>query len=204
MRIIINLLTESRSLDFEEEVPMAESTDPYPKYLNWLRYLSAFLLFLYGSIKLVGTQFHVPAGMASRPVGSLSGYQLAWFYYSHSHTYEVILGLVEVAGGTLSLFRKTALLGAALMLPVMTNILMINVFYSIGLGALCTSTFIFASMLAVFWHHRHALVGVFWTDQAGEPANVRRYYRVTAALVVLLVITLILASWLAAGSQTSK
>lgn len=184
---------------------MAESTDTYPKYLDWLRYLSAFLLFTYGSSKLVGRQFHVPPGMALRPVGSLSGYWLAWFYYGYSHTYEVILGLVEVAGATLLLFRKTALLGSALMLPVMTNIVMINVFYVIGVGAMCTSTFIFASMLAVFWHHRHQLVGVFWTDQAGEPAHVRRRYRIISAFVVLLVITLVgFASWLSASSKTAK
>ena len=103
------------------------------------------------------------------------------------------------------MFRKTALLGAALMLPVMTNIVMINVFYVIGWGAMCTSTFIFASMLAVLWHHRHALVGVFWTDQAGEPANARRYYRITAALVVLLVITLMgIATWLSVSSGLQK
>lgn len=186
---------------------MAESEfrDPYPKYLDWLRYLSVFLLFTYGLTKLVGRQFHVPAEMASRPVGSLSGYWLAWFYYGYSHTYEVILGLVEVAGATLLLFRKTSLLGAALMLPVMTNIFMINVFYVIGVGAMCTSTFILASMLAVLWHHRHALVGVFWTDQASEPANARRYYRITAALVVLLVITLMgIATWLSRASSVQK
>ncbi|HMF90916.1 MAG TPA: hypothetical protein VKL40_09745 [Candidatus Angelobacter sp.] len=184
---------------------MAESTDPYPKYLDWLRYLSALLLFTYGSSKLLSRQFTLPPETALRPVGSLTGYQLAWFYYSYSHVYAAILGLIQLAGGALLLFRKSALLGAALMLPVMTNILMVNVFFHIAWGALCTSAFIFASMLAVLWHHRHALVGVFWTDQAGEPANARRYYRITAALVVLLVITLMgLASWLAAGSKISK
>ena len=184
---------------------MAESTDPYPKYLDWLRYLSSFLLFTYGSSKLLGRQFTLPPEMALRPVGSLSGYQLAWFYYSYSHVYAVILGLIQLAGGALLLFRKTALLGAVLTLPVMTNILMINVFFFIAWGALCTSAFIFASMLAVLWHHRDALVGVFWTHQAGEPANVRRYYRIAAALIILLVITLMgLASWLAAASKTSK
>jgi hypothetical protein len=183
---------------------MDESTAPYPKYLDWLRYLSAFLLFLYGSAKVVTGQFHVPPKMALRPVGSLSGYELAWFYYAHSHIYEIILGLIELAGATLLLFRKTALLGAALMLPVMTNIFMINVFYSIGVGAQCTSTFILASMLAVVWHHRRALIGVFWTDQAGEPATVRRYHRVLAALIVLLVITMLgVASWISA-TQISK
>jgi hypothetical protein len=184
---------------------MAESTDPFPKYLDWLRYLSAFLLFTYGSSKLLGRQFTLPPEMALRPVGSLSGYQLAWFYYSYSHVYAVILGLIQLGGGALLLFRKTALLGAVLTLPVMTNILMINVFFFIAGGAMCTSAFIFASMLAVLWHHRRALVDVFWTHQADEPANVRRYYRITAALVVLLVITLMgLASWLAAGSKISR
>src|SRR5262249_42671744 len=157
---------------------MAESTGAYPKYLDWLRYLSAFLLFTYGLSKLLGRQFSLPPEIALRPVGSLTGYQLAWFYYSYSHTYAVILGLIQLAGGALLLFRKTALMGAALMLPVMTNILMINVFFHIAWGALCTSVFIFASMLGVLGQQRHALVGVFWTNQAGEPANVRRYYRI--------------------------
>ncbi|HEY4676870.1 MAG TPA: hypothetical protein VIJ01_06905 [Candidatus Angelobacter sp.] len=69
----------------------AESVSPYPKHLDWLRYLSAFLLLMYGSSKLLGRQFTLPPEIALRPVGSLSGYQLAWFYYSYSHTYAVIL-----------------------------------------------------------------------------------------------------------------
>src|SRR6478672_9027089 len=160
-----------------------ESAAPYPKYLDWLRYLSAFLLFTYASSKMLGRQFTLPPEIALRPVGALNGYQLAWLYYGHSHAYAVILGLIQLGGGALLLFRKTALLGAALMLPVMTNIVMINVFFVIGVGAMCTSTFIFVSMLAVLWHHRQALVAVFWTDQAGEPASVRRFHRITAALV---------------------
>jgi hypothetical protein len=172
------------------EADSVESAAPYPKYLDWLRYVSAFLLFTYASSKLLGRQFTLPPEIALRPVGALTGYQLAWFYYGHSHAYALILGLVQLGGGALLLFRKTALLGAALMLPVMTNIVMINVFFHIAWGALGTSVFIFASMLVVLWRSRQALVGVFWTDQASEPANVRRFHRITAALVVLLVIIL--------------
>jgi hypothetical protein len=179
---------------------MAESAAPYPKYLDWLRYVSAFLLFMYASSKMLGRQFTLQPEIALRPAGALSGYQLAWLYYGHSHAYAMILGLIQLGGGALLLFRKTALLGAALMLPVMTNIVMINVFFHIAWGAMGTSAFIFASMLAVLWHSRHALVGVFWTDQAGEPASVRRYHRTMAALVVLLAITLMgFGLWLSAG-----
>ena len=184
---------------------MAESADPYPKYLDWLRYLSAWLLFTYGLSKLLGRQFSVPPEMALRPVGSLTGYQLAWVYYNYSRIYADLLGLIQLACGAMLLFRKTALLGAALVLPVMANILLINLFYSIAWGAMATSTFIFAAMLAVLWRDRHALVGVFWADQAAEPANVRRTYRLIAVVLVLLVIGLMgVASWLSKGHNLPK
>jgi hypothetical protein len=110
-----------------------------------------------------------------------------------------------LAGAALLLFRKTALLGAALLLPVMTNILLINLFFFIAWGAVCTSALIFASLLGVLWHDRQALFGVFWTHQAGEPAGVRRYHRIIAAAVVLSVIALIaVASWLDAASRAAR
>src|SRR6478752_6948970 len=121
------------------EADCVESASPYPRYLDWLRYLSAFLLFTYALSKMLGRQFSLPPEIALRPVGALSGYQLAWLYYGHSHAYAVILGLIHLGGGALLLFRKTALLGAALMLPVMTNIVMINVFFHIAWGAMGTS-----------------------------------------------------------------
>jgi len=160
---------------------------PYPKYLDWLRYLSAWLLLTYGLAKLAGVQFHAP-DVAQRPVGSLDGYQLTWYYYSYSHAYGSILGLVQLTGATLLLFRKTATLGAAMMLPVMTNILMVNLFFFIGWGAQATSAFIFASMLALLWRGRVALVGCFWSFQEAEPTNSRKFHRTVAALIVLLVI----------------
>ena len=160
---------------------------PYPKYLDWLRYLSAWLLLTYGLSKLAGVQFTIARDMALRPVGSLSGHQLTWYYYSYSHAYASILGLVQLAGGIMLLFRKTATLGAAMMLPVMTNILMVNLFFFIAWGAQVTSAFIFASLLALLWNDRAALVDALWKTQSAEPTDSRRFHRTVAALIVLLV-----------------
>ncbi|MGC1781612.1 MAG: hypothetical protein WA708_03745 [Acidobacteriaceae bacterium] len=160
----------------------------YPKYLDWMRYLSAWLLFTYGLSKLAGVQFTLPPNIAQRPIGSLSGFQLTWYYYSYSHVYGSILGLTQLAGGAMLLFRKTALLGAAIMTPVMANILMINLFFHIAVGAECTATFIFASMLALLWWERGAFVELFWSRQAAEPVSSRKFHRSMAALVVLVVI----------------
>lgn len=184
---------------------MAESAQSYPKFLDWLRFLSAFLLFLYGSSKLLGRQFSLPPDTATKPVGSLTGYELAWFYYGYSHTYAVILGITQLAGATLLLFRKTTLLGAAVLLPVTANIVMINVFFHIAWGALCTSAFIFISTLVILAHERRALLDVFWTQQPAEPENVRRFHRAIAILTVLVAVALMAVGlWLQAASKTSK
>lgn len=181
---------------------MAETVDRYPKHLDWLRYISAFLLLMYASSKLLGRQFSVAPELALRPIGSLSGHDLAWYFYSYSHVYATLLGVIQLAGAALLLFRKTALLGAALLLPVMTNILMINLFFFIAWGATCTSTLIFAAMLAILWHDRRRLLGVFWTAQAGEPAELRRRHRMIAAAVVLSVIVLMaVGSWLSTAHR---
>jgi hypothetical protein len=168
---------------------------PYPKYLDWLRYLSAYLLFSYGVSKLAGVQFTLSPDIARRAIGSLSGYQLTWYYYSYSHVYASLLGLTQLAGGALLLFRKTALLGAAIMTPVMANILLINLFFHIAVGAACTATFIFVSMLALLWREREALLGFFWSQQLTQTTTSRRFHRSMAALVVLIVIAQTVFVW---------
>jgi hypothetical protein len=169
---------------------------PYPKYLDWLRYLCAYLLFTYGLSKLSGVQFTIAPEIARRPIGSLSGYQLTWFYYSYSRVYADILGLTQLVGGALLLFRKTALLGAAIMTPVMANILMINLFFQIAVGAECMAAFIFASMLTILWRERGGLVALFWTQQEREPASSLRLHWSLAALVILVAVAQIVVALL--------
>ena len=74
--------------------------------------------FTYGVSKLAGWQFSLSPDIAKKPIGALSGFQLTWYYYSHSHFYARILGVTQLVGGALLLFRKTAVLGAAAMLPM--------------------------------------------------------------------------------------
>jgi hypothetical protein len=54
----------------------------------------------------------------------------------------------------------------------MTNIVMINVFFHIAWGAMCTSAFIFASMLAVLWAQPPCAGGRV-LDRSGERTDQR-------------------------------
>ena len=46
----------------------------HPRLLDWLRYFCAFMLYMYGSSKLLHFQFNLQSELAHRPIGSLTGY----------------------------------------------------------------------------------------------------------------------------------
>jgi hypothetical protein len=167
---------------------MTQSGDvvtPSSKTLEWLRYLCAFLLYMYGGSKLAHMQFSLPAEYSKRAIGSLTGYELTWYYYGYSYTYAIILGLIQVLAGSLLLFRKTALAGATLMLPVIANILLINIFilrndYGPELVALIISV----AMLLIIWPERDKFIAVFWSQQPSEPLAAHRKHLWVRALVI--------------------
>ena len=165
-----------------------ESARPYPRLLDWLRYFCAFMLYMYGVSKLLHLQFNLSSELAHRPIGSLNGYQLTWFYYGYSRVYASILGLTQVAGATLLLFRKTTLVAAAIMLPVMANILLINMFILVNdYGPYLMSVLICTSLLIILWYQRVALLNLFLVTQKSEPIASSRIHAWIRTLIVMAV-----------------
>lgn len=146
------------------------------------------MLYFYGVSKITGHQLSLPSEIAQRPIGSLDGYTLTWFYYGYSHTYKDILGLIQIICASLLLFRKSALLAAVMIVPMMINILLVNLFYSITSGAQRTAAFILGCMLFLLWHHREALTGVLWTAQSAETRATQKLHWIIRALVLLFVL----------------
>jgi hypothetical protein len=160
-----------------------------PQYLEWLRYISAYLILTYGTRKLIGGgQFASAAALGNKPIGSLSGFELTWFYYGYSHAYSTILGLTQILAGVLLLFPKSALLGAAILAPLMANILLINFFFHIALGAELAAIFLFTSMLLLLWQEREALLSLFWRSQQRETQMGSRTQKTVTAIVLILVL----------------
>jgi hypothetical protein len=99
------------------------------------RWIAAALCILYGFAKLNGSQFVVLDSELSRPMGDASGRLLTWYYFGYSPTYGNLIGVMQVLGGALLTFRRTALLAALVLVPVFVNIFLIDVFFHIALGA---------------------------------------------------------------------
>lgn len=92
----------------------------------------AYQISLYGAAKLLKTQLQPPHFILDQPMGELSGFWLTWAYFGHSQAMSFILGITQVGGSILLLFRKTRLLGAFILFPVLVNIDLINQFYDIS------------------------------------------------------------------------
>jgi hypothetical protein len=110
----------------------------------------------------------------------------------------VILGLVQVAGATLLLFRKTTLFAAAVMLSVMANIVLINMFIMVDdFGPYFMSVVICASLLTILWHQRAVLLTLFWVDQKGEPIASSRTHLWIRTLIVVAASSIMISaqSW---------
>lgn len=166
----------------------------YPRLLDGLRYFCALMLYMYGISKLLHLQFNMQTQLAGQAVGSLTGYQLTWFYFGVSRVYASILGLTQVIGATLLLFRKTTLLGALAMLPVIANILLINMFILVNdYGPYFISALISASLLIILWHQRAALAALLWSAQSEEPAGSLRMHRWIRLIIVLAAISIMVS-----------
>jgi hypothetical protein len=161
--------------------------EEYRGMFYWLRYFCAFMLYMYGASKLLHFQFNLQSELAPRPIGSLNGYQLTWYYFGVSRVYAWILGLTQVAGATLLLFRKTTLMGALVMLPVMANILLINMFILVNdYGPYVISMLICISLLTVLWHQRRGLLALLWSTQNSEPERSKRTHWWIRSSIVLI------------------
>lgn len=96
-------------------------------YLAIARYNLSFWLIPYAVSKILLTQFVLlPFDKWREPLEQLSGPNLAWAFLGHASWFQISLGFLELIPAVLLLFRRTSLLGAILLLPIMLGVVSIN------------------------------------------------------------------------------
>jgi hypothetical protein len=126
-----------------------------------IRYWIAFEVSRYGFAKLFQTQFLMVYSREDAVVSQLDGYNLTWNYFGHSYTLAVIIGLLQIAGSIFLLFRRTSLLGAVILLPILLNIALIDWFFDIAWGALMNAvafTLGLAFLVSLRWKELKAVL----------------------------------------------
>jgi uncharacterized membrane protein YphA (DoxX/SURF4 family) len=111
------------------KIPNAYRVQPILVFL--LRMYLAWIIMSYGLAKVFASQFpQLMANLDARMV-ELSPMRVAWAFFGYSKGYQMFLGWGEVIPALLLLFRRTALIGALLMVVVMTNVWLINIFFDV-------------------------------------------------------------------------
>jgi hypothetical protein len=156
------------------------------------RWLAVVFCLLYGFAKLNGSQFTILDSELSKPMGQVSGFWLTWYYFGYSPVYGTLIALLQVGGGVLLAFRRTALAAALMLVPVFVNIILIDLCFAIDPSATIVATIILGCLIAVIAPHANALKGVML------PATVRvRPLPRVATLIVLLISTWAFTWWIA-------
>jgi hypothetical protein len=97
-----------------------------------LRFMLCSIMIGYGMAKVVPMQFPPPwLGRYDDTVGTMSPMGLLWTFMGQSQAYVFFAGAAEVVGSVLLLWRRTYVIGAAILIAVMTNVVLLNFCYDV-------------------------------------------------------------------------
>lgn len=140
--------------------------------ITYTRYYLALILLSYGLFKIVPTQFNEPsARVLVQMYGDSSPMGLLWNFMGYSTAYQIFGGVAEVLGAVLLLFRRTTLLGALVLVGVMTNVVMLNYCFDVPVKLASTHYLLFSIGLAVVYGK--PLVNLFFRNRPTEPMDQR-------------------------------
>ena len=166
-----------------------------------LRFLVASFIILYGFAKLNGSQFTILTSELDKPMGQVSGFWLTWYYFGYSSVYGNLIGIVQIAGGVLLMFRRTTLIGTCLLLPIVGNIILVDIFYQIALDALLVALLMEFALIGILTFHKQELLAVFWLKQNSvfpdQPSTKSRVFGKYTVRALVLATPAVFTYWVA-------
>jgi len=139
-----------------------------------LRYYLALIMFSYGISKLFVLQMPYPSlAQFYTPLGEFTPMRFTWMYLGYSAPYQFIGGFLETLGGLLILFRRTLLPGLLVLLGVMGNVFLLNLFY--GVPVKLFSLFLMLIILYLLLEHRKRLIN-FLLNRPTASVEIKPYF----------------------------
>jgi len=139
---------------------------------TFCRWFVAVVLVTYGFAKIMGSQFTILESWLDTPMGEVPGFWLTWYYFGYSPIYGNLIAVLQILGGLLLTFHRTTLLGAALLFGIMSNIVLVDIFYGVDLGGLGSAVVMWVCLAFILFQHRAELIELFWA--AGNRVYARR------------------------------
>ena len=160
-----------------------------------IRYGVAFDLAEFGWAKIFHLQLVMPMSKLDLPYNSFSPSDLFWYFFSYSYELGCIIAALQIAGAILLLFHRTRLAGVFILLPVLTNILLMDIFYQIGLSVVVHTSIMMAGVLYFLIIEFNRLKEFFFATTNRLPElNFSRYVKWIIRLSIIYIPLLLIAT----------
>ena len=124
------------------------------------RVLISVTLLGYGWSKLMDNQFGISESEMNKSVKDLGLFKLSWYLFDQE-PFKSFVGISQVLAGLLLLYNRTLILGVLLSLPILANILVIDITYLKMTGFYWRlSYYIFLDFL-IIWHYKDRIIVAF-------------------------------------------
>lgn len=155
-----------------------------------------FFLSLYGLGKIIGQQFYtstrIPDELATMPIGQVPDFELAWTFMGRSFGYILFIGLTQIIGANLLLFNKTKLIGVIILIPIMVNIIVFDIFFLDSYGALGNAIIYFLMLLTILIINKEKISKVLMLLVSAKKAHQKsfkeKFFKYSIVLVIIIII----------------
>jgi hypothetical protein len=121
----------------------------YGWFALYLRFCLSITLCNYGFDKVFPNQFgSLTPSRILQHVGNLTLFEMLWTFMAASKGYTVFCGALEVLAGVLLLLPRLEILGSLLAFSVLTNVVVLNLFYNVGVLVFSSHLLFIAAFLA--------------------------------------------------------
>jgi hypothetical protein len=142
----------------------------YPWFLLFIRLCVAGQMLFYGLAKVIPTQMPAPPLSALlQPYGQFSPISVLWMQVGSSYPYEIALGAVEVIGGLLLFWSRTATLGALISVASMAQVFLLNMTFDVPVKILSFHLLLMGLLLLTPQLRR--LANVLVLERPSDPAT---------------------------------
>ncbi len=170
----------------------------------FLRLWVAYSLINAGVSKLLDTQFNLPEYVKDTPIIDLHPFHLTWYYFGYSQGFQNVVGLSQIIGSLLLLTRRTRLLGAVILFPVVLNILMVNIYFRINPNALIDISILTLCVMYLLLLDVQKLWNTFLTFPAKAPVLFSFQHVLRTTAIALVIVAGVFLRFLTADGDENK
>ena len=169
-----------------------------------------FFLAFYGLGKILGAQFYtpdlIPSEIETMPINQIPDFDLAWVFMGRSYGYMLFIGIGELIGALMLLFNRTKLIGTFILIPIMVNVIVFDIFFLDEYGALASAIIYFILLLVILWINKEKIMKVIQTlthfETVAKTSIKEKFVKFSIVLLIFFVVFVfnqLLVNWFGYG-----